>query len=71
MVTAWVIKRLSRFNKIIQTIEFYGDAMTQESLETHYSGDPYYKLLSVKQVDPQTAFKTSKKFQVREVKGAQ
>lgn len=61
MVTAWVIKRLNRFGIVVQTIEFYGDAMTQKDLERHYSGDADNKLLLVKQVDAKTAFNMREK----------
>ena len=64
MVTAWIIKRETRFSTILQTIEFYGDKMTKESLETHYSGNPDYKLISIKEVNPQTAFKTKSKWKI-------
>jgi len=62
MVTAWVIKKKNRFGKIQVSIEFYGDKMTQEDLERHYSGNPEAELISVKQVDPDLAWKIREKY---------
>jgi len=66
MVTAWVIKRESlRLNRVLTTIEFFGDKMTKADLEKHYSGNPDSKLISIKQVDPQIAWRVREKWDKR------